>query len=85
MQAGEWQQVGDEPVQVGLNLVYTFGSMRMQVGINVAQLQMPNQEEVSALVFTGSCRDNVTADETEQQVAQLFAAINNCEVNLKSY
>jgi hypothetical protein len=50
---GAWQQMGTAPVQAGVNLSYTFDDRRLNLNINEATIQVPEQQQPSAIVLFG--------------------------------
>ncbi|MBW4550799.1 MAG: hypothetical protein KME35_06780 [Aphanocapsa sp. GSE-SYN-MK-11-07L] len=52
--AGDWLCEGTQPVRMGLNLSYTFESKRLNLSINEATVQLPEQEQVAVVVFSGN-------------------------------
>jgi hypothetical protein len=51
---GGWQQLGNEPIQAGINLGYSFDGRRLNLTINEATLQLPGQEINSIALFSGN-------------------------------
>jgi hypothetical protein len=51
---GAWQQLGTAPVQAGVNLGYTFSDRRLNLTINEATLQTPEQQANSIALFSGN-------------------------------
>jgi hypothetical protein len=51
---GAWQQIGTEPVQAGINLSYTFDDRRLNLNINEATLQLPDNQTSAIALFGGN-------------------------------
>jgi hypothetical protein len=51
---GAWQQMGTAPVQGGINLSYTFDERRLNLSINDATLQTPDNQMNSIVLFGGN-------------------------------
>jgi hypothetical protein len=51
---GAWQQLGNAPVQAGINLGYTFDDRRLNLTINEATLQTPEGQTNSIALFGGN-------------------------------
>jgi hypothetical protein len=51
---GAWQQMGTEPVQAGINLSYTFDDRRLNLNINEATLQLPDNQTSAIALFGGN-------------------------------
>ncbi len=51
---GAWQQMGIAPVQSGINLSYTFEERRLNLSINEATMQTPDNQMNSIVLFGGN-------------------------------
>jgi hypothetical protein len=51
---GAWQQLGNEPVQAGINLGYTFDERRLNLSINEATIQTAEGQVNSIALFAGN-------------------------------
>jgi hypothetical protein len=51
---GAWQQMGTAPVQAGINLSYTFDDRRLNLNINEATLQTPDNQTSAIALFGGN-------------------------------
>lgn len=51
---GAWQQLGNEPVQAGINLGYTFDERRLNLSINEATIQTAEAQVNSIALFAGN-------------------------------
>ncbi len=51
---GAWQQMGNAPVQAGINLSYTFDERRLNLTINEAMLQVPERQPSAIVLFGGN-------------------------------
>jgi hypothetical protein len=51
---GAWQQLGNEPVQAGINLGYTFDERRLNLTINEATIQTAEAQVNSIALFAGN-------------------------------
>jgi hypothetical protein len=51
---GAWQQMGTAPVQAGINLSYTFDDRRLNLNINEATLQTPDDLTSAIALFGGN-------------------------------
>jgi hypothetical protein len=51
---GAWKQLGNAPVQAGINLGYTFDDRRLNLTINEATLQTPDGQTSAIALFNGN-------------------------------
>jgi hypothetical protein len=51
---GAWKQLGNAPVQAGINLGYTFDDRRLNLTINEATLQTPDRQTNEIALFNGN-------------------------------
>jgi hypothetical protein len=51
---GAWKQLGNAPVQAGINLGYTFEERRLNLTINEATLQTPDNQMSAIALFNGN-------------------------------
>jgi hypothetical protein len=51
---GAWKQLGNAPVQAGINLGYTFDDRRLNLTINEATLQTPDNKVSAIALFNGN-------------------------------
>ncbi len=51
---GSWQQLGNAPVQAGINLGYTFDERRLNLTINEATIQTAEEQINSIALFAGN-------------------------------
>jgi hypothetical protein len=83
---GGWQQLGNAPVQAGINLGYTFEERRLNLTINEATLQVPEQEANAIALFSGNFDYDLAATAPlavhPQRVKQI---IGNWERDLELY
>lgn len=60
--SGSWQEFGQAPAQAAIQLSYTLEQGQLNLAINEAKLQTPEQKEISALVFSGNFNYPVRGD-----------------------
>lgn len=51
---GPWQSFGKAPVRASVNFLYQFEGCQLNLSVNQATLQIPDQPSVSAILFTGN-------------------------------
>jgi hypothetical protein len=83
---GAWQQLGNAPVQAGINLGYTFDDRRLNLTINEAMLQTPDSQTSAIALFNGNFDYDVATTIAPaahtQRIKQIFS---NWQQDLKLY
>lgn len=82
---GGWQQVGDAPMQAGINLVYSVNGVPLRLGINEARLQMPEQEAIPAVLFAGNFHHELAVENGADRLSALERQIENWRVDWDAY
>jgi hypothetical protein len=82
---GEWQNIGVAPVQAGLNLGYTFADKRLNLTINEASIQPPDQNVTPIVLFSGNFDYNLNAIENAQDLHKLEQVLDNWQQDLSLY
>jgi hypothetical protein len=82
---GDWQKIGTAPVQAGLNLGYTFPDKRLNLTINEATIQQPDQSAAPIILFSGNFDYELTAPENSADLAKLEQILANWQTDLKLY
>jgi hypothetical protein len=54
LQPGDWQNIGDTPMQVGVNLGYGFAGKRLNLSVNEATINAPEQESQAIALFAAN-------------------------------
>ncbi|MFN5515228.1 MAG: hypothetical protein ACK5CA_10880 [Cyanobacteriota bacterium] len=74
---GSWQNFGKAPVQAGINFLYQFEGCQLNLNVNQAMLQIPDQKPVAAILFTGNfnyATDHPTPAERIKIIDQYLSA-----------
>jgi hypothetical protein len=82
---GDWQNIGVAPVQAGLNLGYTFPDKRLNMTINEASIQPPEQPPTPIILFSGNFDYNLNAPENAQDLNKLEQVLTNWQQDLNMY
>ncbi|WP_013321871.1 hypothetical protein [Gloeothece verrucosa] len=82
---GAWQEFGKEPVQAGLNLLYQLDKCQFNLTINEARLQLPDQQSLPALLFSGSFNYDLTSNTEGERIEKLNQGIDEWEANLEAF
>lgn len=77
LNSGSWKNIGQAPVQAGINLTYSLERCQLSINIAEARLQQQKQPPVMALFFSGSFNYNVKQSTVaEEKVKQLKQALS---------
>jgi hypothetical protein len=76
---GSWQELGNKPLQAGVNLVYQLDKCQLNLNISEVQLQQSDRTGVSSLLFAGSYNYALINGERPQQLEYLLPIIANCK------
>ncbi len=82
---GDWQKIGTAPVQAGINLGYTFPDKRLNLTINEATVQQPDQSAASIILFSGNFDYELNATKNVADQAELQQILGNWQEDLKLY
>jgi hypothetical protein len=82
---GDWQKIGTAPVQAGINLGYTFPDKRLNLTINEATVQQPDQSAAPIILFSGNFDYGLNASEDTINQARLQQILENWQEDLKLY
>jgi hypothetical protein len=83
---GAWKQLGNAPVQAGMNLGYTFDDRRLNLTINEATLQTPDGKTNAIALFNGNfdydVANTIAPAAHTQRIKQI---VSNWQQDLKLY
>jgi hypothetical protein len=83
--SGDWQNIGTAPVQAGLNLGYTFADKRLNLSINEASIQSPEQQATPIILFSGNFDYELKASNNPAELAKLAQVLDNWQKDLDLY
>ena len=76
--SGPWKQIGKEPVQAGINLMYSLEHCQLNISIAEARLQQPQQPPMMAILFSGGFNYNLSnIEDYRERVSRLNQAISS--------
>ncbi len=64
--SGSWKRIGTAPVQAGINLMYLLDRCQLTISISEARLQKPQQQPITAILFSGNFHYNVNTSIARQ-------------------
>ncbi|NEP10266.1 MAG: hypothetical protein F6K14_08610 [Symploca sp. SIO2C1] len=82
---GSWQDVGTEPLQASINLVYTLEHRQLRLTIGEAKLKLPDKDSVSAILFAGNFHYTVTGETAEERIKHLQEQLDNWQSDLEAF
>lgn len=82
---GDWLTIGDAPVQAGINLGYTFPGKRLNLTINEASVQQPDQNPNPIVLFSGNFDYDLPQDNPTASAARLQEVLTNWQQDLALY
>jgi hypothetical protein len=80
---GSWLNQGTVPARMGLNLSYTFEQHRLNLSINEATVQLPEQEQVAVVIFSGNFDYELAAG--SERLAQLKEMIADWPADIERF
>jgi hypothetical protein len=82
---GPWQDFGNKPLQAGLNLVYQLESCQFNLSINQAQIQIPEQSSIPALLFAGNFNYNVEGNSHQERLGKLEEGLKSWQRDIEAF
>jgi hypothetical protein len=82
---GDWQSIGTAPVQAGINLGFTFPDKKLNLTINEATVQQPDQTGAPIILFSGNFDYELNAAENSADLAKLEQILANWQQDMQLY
>jgi len=84
--SGSWKEIGQVPVQAGINLMYLLDKCQLTINISEARLQQPQKPPITALLFAGSFNYNINSEDSQgEKINQLTKFINYWQTDLEAF
>ncbi len=83
LSGGAWLNQGTAPARIGLNLSYPFEHHRLNLSINEATVQLPEQQQVAVVIFSGNFDYDLAAG--TDRWAQLEAIITDWPATVEHF
>ncbi len=61
--SGAWKNIGQAPVQAGINLMYVLDRCQLTMAISEARLQQPQKQPITAILFSGNFNYNINPED----------------------
>ncbi|MGK7943333.1 MAG: hypothetical protein AB4058_02570 [Microcystaceae cyanobacterium] len=82
---GPWQDFGNKPLQAGLNLVYQLENCQLNLSINQAQIQIPEQSSIPALLFAGNFNYKVEGNNHQERLGKLEVGLKAWQQDIEAF
>ena len=82
---GAWQDIGRGLIQANINLLYQLEQCQLSISISQAKLQLPQQNPMLAILFSGNFNYDIAANNQQQIINQLIQAIQAWQHNFKTF
>jgi hypothetical protein len=82
---GAWQEFGTAPVQASLNLNYKLEKGQLNLSINEATLQLPEQQPFPVMLFVGNFNYALSEESDAEKLHALADAVSAWENNVETF
>ncbi|MGF1542431.1 MAG: hypothetical protein ACFCU5_18645 [Pleurocapsa sp.] len=84
--SGSWKEIGNFPVQAGVNLMYMLDRCQLTMAISEARIQPPQQSPMPALLFVGNFNYDLERSKGFSSKAQgLIALLDNWQRDINDF
>jgi hypothetical protein len=83
--AGNWQDYGTGTVRASLNLVYDLPERQLNLSVNEASIQFPEQPATPVVLFAGNFSYDASAIPADDKAAEIAKVIGNWKQDLSEY
>jgi hypothetical protein len=83
--AGNWQDYGTGAVRASLNLVYELPERQLNLSINEASIQFPEQPATPVVLFAGNFSYDASQTPADDKAATIAKVIGNWKQDLTEY
>ncbi len=85
LSSSSWQDFGIGSVKAAVNLVYTLVGRQLNLTVNEVRLQLPEQEPVPAVLFSGNFAYEIAGDTESERLHHLYQLLENWLTDLETY
>jgi hypothetical protein len=85
LESGSWQQYGTGTVRASLNLVYDLSERQLNLSINEASIQFPEQPATPVVLFAGNFSYDASATPADDKATEIAKVIGNWNQDLIEY
>jgi len=83
--AGSWQRFGQAPVKATVQLAYTLEQSQLNLTVNEATLQLPEEQSLPAILFSGNFNHEITGSSRDERLQYTQRLIESWEADLKTF
>lgn len=83
--AGNWQDYGTGTVRASINLVYDLSERQLNLSINEASIQFPEQPATPVVLFASNFSYDISATPAEDKAAKVAELAGNWKQDLSEY
>jgi hypothetical protein len=83
--AGNWQQYGTGAVRASVNLVYDLSERQLNLAINEASIQFPEQPATPVVLFAGNFSYDASKIAADNKATEIAKVIGNWQQDLQEY
>ncbi len=84
--AGSWKEIGNFPLQAGVNLMYVLDRCQLTIAISEARINPPQQSQIAALLFAGNFNYNLGHNNGASSTAEgLIALLDNWQQDINEF
>jgi hypothetical protein len=80
--SGNWQKYGEGTVRASLNLVYDFSDRQLNLSINEASIQFPEQDATPVVLFAANYSYDISKTEAGDKATAIAKVIGNWQQDL---
>ena len=73
---GPWHDVGNAPIQAGINFLYQLDRCQLNLNINQAMLQLPDQQAIAAVLFAGNFNYPIESAVPQECLSLILQSLN---------
>lgn len=85
LSAGPWQDVGNAPIQAGVNFLYQLDRCQLNLNINQAMLQLPDQPAIAAVLFAGNFNYPIENDIPKERLQLVLQSLNDWQSDFEMF
>jgi hypothetical protein len=83
--AGSWQQYGNSGVRAAINLVYDLPERQLNLSINEASIQFPEQPATPVVLFAGNFSYDIAKIPASEKSTEIVQLVGNWRQELNEY
>jgi hypothetical protein len=83
--SGSWQRFGQAPVKAAVQLAYTLERSQLNLTINEATLQLPEEQALPAVLFSGNFNYEITANSRDDRLQETQRFLESWQADLETF